>query len=148
MPDEENSVAFTIDTKTEFGQRVERRLRDEQVIWLVTVRPNGQPEPSPVWFLWDGATFLIYSQPNTVKVKDIAADPRVALHLNSAPSGEDVVILTGEAREDRSAPPVDQNPVYLAKYRQGIQSIGTTPEGMARDFSLPLRITPTKLRGF
>ena len=37
------------------------------MIWLTTVRPDGRPEPSPVWFLWDGETFLIYSQ-NSSKV--------------------------------------------------------------------------------
>jgi hypothetical protein len=54
-----------IDTSTDFGQRVTGRLHEEIVIWLVTVDPNGTPEPSPVWFYWDGDAFLIYSLPGT-----------------------------------------------------------------------------------
>ena len=43
-----------IDSSTEFGKRVEQRLRDEQIGWIVTVGTDGTPQPSPVWFLWDG----------------------------------------------------------------------------------------------
>ena len=44
---------------------VEQRLREEPIIWLTTVRPDGRPHTVPVWFLWDGETFLIFSQPVT-----------------------------------------------------------------------------------
>ena len=43
-----------IDTTTDFGAHVAKHLADDQVVWLTTVRANGIPEPSPVWFLWDG----------------------------------------------------------------------------------------------
>jgi hypothetical protein len=38
---------------------VEKRLREEQVIWLTTVRADGMPLPTPVSFLWAGETVLI-----------------------------------------------------------------------------------------
>ncbi len=47
-----------IDTSTEFGQRVAGHLANDQVIWLTTVNPDLTPQPSPVWFLWDGETLL------------------------------------------------------------------------------------------
>jgi hypothetical protein len=47
-----------IDTNTEFGQRVARRLAEERIAWLTTIDSNGAPQPRPIWFLWDGATFL------------------------------------------------------------------------------------------
>ncbi len=137
-----------IDTSTEFGARVARRLRDERVIWLTTVRDDGTPEPSPVWFLWDGSTFLIYSQPDKPKLRNIARDPKVALHFNSDPEGDDVAIFTGEAKIDAGVPPATQVPDYLAKYRQGIRNIGMTPDSFAQSYSVPIRVTPTKLRGF
>ena len=71
-----------IDTTSEFGTRVAQRLQQEGIIWLTTVRGDGTPQPSPVWFLWDGETFLIYSQPGAPKVRNIARSPKVALHLN------------------------------------------------------------------
>ncbi|MFQ5612516.1 MAG: hypothetical protein ACE5H9_10325 [Anaerolineae bacterium] len=42
---------FEIDLSTEFGLRVARRLREERIIWLTTLRADQTPQPSPVWFL-------------------------------------------------------------------------------------------------
>jgi hypothetical protein len=36
------------------------RLQAEPVIWLTTVASSGQPQSTPVWFLWEGGRFLIY----------------------------------------------------------------------------------------
>ena len=43
-----------IDTSSSFGRRVVERLENEHVVWLTTVAADGTPQPSPVWFLWDG----------------------------------------------------------------------------------------------
>ena len=40
-----------LDTTTEAGTRAERRLREEIMFWLTTVRSDGQPQSVPVWFL-------------------------------------------------------------------------------------------------
>lgn len=71
-----------IDTTTDFGKRVERRLREERIAWLTTVRRDGTPQPLPVWFLWDGDTILIYSQPNQQKLRNIRHNPKVSLNLD------------------------------------------------------------------
>jgi PPOX class probable F420-dependent enzyme len=72
-----------LDTTTEAGGRVERRLREEQIIWMTTVRSDGQPQSVPVWFFWDGEKFLVYSQPGRQKLRNIERNPRVDLNLNS-----------------------------------------------------------------
>jgi PPOX class probable F420-dependent enzyme len=64
------------DTTTEAGGRADRRLREEEVAWLTTVRSDGQPQSVPIWFLWDGETCLIYSQPGRQKLKNITRIPR------------------------------------------------------------------------
>ncbi|MFO7169242.1 MAG: TIGR03667 family PPOX class F420-dependent oxidoreductase [Chloroflexota bacterium] len=137
-----------IDSSTEFGARVLRRLAEEEVIWLVTVGKSGTPHPNPVWFLWDGSELLVYSQPNKTKLRDIERNGRVALHFNTAPDGDDVVVIAGDARIDPSAPPADRVEAYLEKYRAGIGRIGMTPESFAASYSVAIRITPTKVRGF
>lgn len=136
-----------IDTSTEFGQRVDRRLRGDKVAWLVTVGPNGTPEPSPIWFLWDGQSFLIYSKPDAPKVRNIRRHPAVALNLDTDGQGGDVVVLTGRAEVLDQAPGIADVPEYVAKYAAGIKSIGFTPESMAATYSTAIRVTPTKLRG-
>ena len=136
-----------IDTSTDFGARVTRHLEEDRVVWLTTVNPDGTPQPSPVWFLWDGETVLIYSQPSAPKLRNIAQHPRVSLNFNCTPSGGDVVILTGEGRLDPEAPPASAMPAYVEKYAQGIRDIRMTPETFAQSYSVALRITPTALRG-
>jgi PPOX class probable F420-dependent enzyme len=123
---------FEIDASAEFGQRVIRRLDDEEVIWLITAHPGGTPQPNPVWFLWENGTFLVYTQPNSVKLRNIAQNPRVSVHFNSDSGGGDVIIFAGEAEIDRDTPPADQNTAYFNKYRQGIASIDMTPQSFAQ----------------
>lgn len=137
-----------LDTGSEFGARVARRLREETIIWLTTVRADGRPQPSPVWFLWDGETVLIYSQPGKPKVRNIAANPRVALHFDGNGKGGDIVVFDGEARVDPDAPPSNEIPELVEKYRQGIARLGGTPESFAREYSVAIRVTPAKVRGF
>ncbi|MDQ4044320.1 MAG: TIGR03667 family PPOX class F420-dependent oxidoreductase [Chloroflexota bacterium] len=137
-----------IDTSTEFGQRVERHLANEQVIWLTTVRADGTPQPSPVWFLREGDTLLIYSQPKKPKVRNIRANPKVALSFNSTPSGGDVVVFTGEASLDGAGPAAVDHPEYMDKYREGILGLNSTPERFSAEYSVPIRVRLTELRGF
>ncbi|MDQ5851450.1 MAG: TIGR03667 family PPOX class F420-dependent oxidoreductase [Chloroflexota bacterium] len=107
-----------IDFTTEFGARAAQSLQDEFVIWLVTVSPTLEPQPNPVWFLWEQDALLIYSQPDKPKLRNIAHHPAVALHLNCDRYGDHVVVLAGQARIDATAPAADQLPAYLAKYRE------------------------------
>jgi nitroimidazol reductase NimA-like FMN-containing flavoprotein (pyridoxamine 5'-phosphate oxidase superfamily) len=52
-----------LDVTTEWGQHAERRLRSDIIAWLTTVGSDGRPYTVPVWFLWDGETILLFSQP-------------------------------------------------------------------------------------
>ena len=139
---------MNIDLTTDFGAQVERRLKMEEIVWLTTVRPSGVPEPSPVWFYWDGSTILIYSMPGKTKLASIGANSPVALNFNSSASGGDIVVLTGEARIDPSAPPAHLMPEYLEKYEKPIARIGMTPDTFAKGYSVAIRVTPTTMRGF
>ena len=138
---------LNIDTSTEFGSRVLRRLEEETIIWLVTVDADSTPQPSPVWFLWDGETMLIYSQPNTPKLRNIERQPRVALHFDSDGQGGDIIVLTGTAAIDPGALPANAVPEYLEKYHAHISNIGMDPERFAAGFSVAIRFTPESVRG-
>ena len=140
-------MAITIDTTTPFGERAARRLRDEHLAWLVTVSPAGQPQPTPVWFEWDGTSLLVYSKPDTPKLRNIAANPRVSLHLEGNGGGGDIVIVSGTASLSDD-PPADAVPTYVEKYRAFIDRNGWSPADFAASYSVPLRIEPTRLRGW
>ncbi len=120
----------------------ERRLREEEVAWLTTVRSDGQPQSVPVWFLWDGETFLIYSQQGRQKLRNIRRNPRVGLNLNSNAHGGAVVRTEGTAELVEDVPLATEVGEYLEKYRAAIARIGYDPDGFAQDYSVPIRVTP------
>jgi PPOX class probable F420-dependent enzyme len=122
------------------------RLRTERVAWITTVTPGGQPQSSPVWFVWDEEEFLVYAQPRSWKVRNIRVHPQVALHLNSDAYGGQVVTFEGSARILGEDPPGRLSAAYLDKYRERIAGIGMTPEQMAAEYSTALNITPTRVR--
>lgn len=136
-----------IDRTTDFGARVAKRLQEEWIIWLTTVGPDGVPQPSPVWFLWEEPTLLIYSQPNTPKLRNIGRYPQVALNFDGDGNGGNIIVFNGTAELDPSAPPADQIGAYVAKYEQAIKRIGMDPASFAQTYSVALRVTPTRLRG-
>ncbi|HET7466495.1 MAG TPA: TIGR03667 family PPOX class F420-dependent oxidoreductase [Candidatus Dormibacteraeota bacterium] len=138
-----------VDASTPFGKTAERRLRTERIVWLTTTAADGTPQPNAVWFLWDGDTVLMYSIPNQAKLKNIARNPNVSLNLDTRKSGDSVVVLTGTAAVDDTAPPLHKNRDYMAKYRTEIQRLNLgTPAKMASEYSVAVRIKPRKLRGF
>jgi PPOX class probable F420-dependent enzyme len=135
------------DLTTAFGARVERRLTEELIIWLVTQGKDGTPQPSPVWFLREGDTLLIYSRPDTPKLRSIARAPQVALHFDGDGRGGDIIVFTGTAALDPSAPSADALPAYVEKYRAAIARIGMVPEHFAKAYSVAIRVTISGLRG-
>jgi PPOX class probable F420-dependent enzyme len=137
-----------IDSGTEKGARVDARLRDELVLWLVTVSADGTPVPTPVWFWWDGETILVYSQPDKPKLRHLETNPRVALALRTDEDGDALVVITGDAVVDELAPRADALPAYIEKYRRSIARLESDPEAFAAEYSVPIRIRPTKLRAW
>jgi PPOX class probable F420-dependent enzyme len=135
-----------LDPSRQQHARADRRLRSEQVAWLTTVRADGQAQSTPVWFLWDGATFLLYSQPDAQKVRNLATNPRVSLHLSDDGSGGDVVTFEGAASVEPGTPRADRVDGYLTKYRAAIDALGYEPGPFARTYSTPIRIRPTRVR--
>jgi PPOX class probable F420-dependent enzyme len=136
-----------LDTSSEFGRRAERRLHEEKIAWLTTVDSAGTPQPVPVWFLWDGGdSVLLYSRPDTPKLRAIAANPRVSINLDGNGQGGDIVVALGEAAVSED-PPAHEVPEYVEKYAPPIERNGWTPESFAADYSVPVRIRLRRVRG-
>jgi PPOX class probable F420-dependent enzyme len=130
----------------EISPKLEQRLKQEKIAWLTTVRADGTPQPTPIWFLWQDGTFLIYSKPNARKIANIANHPTVAINLNSDEWGGSIAVFTGQASVDLDPEPADRVPAYLEKYREGIAQIEMTPESMAREYSAAIRVEPLRVR--
>ncbi|MBV6452437.1 MAG: hypothetical protein MHPDNHAH_03194 [Anaerolineales bacterium] len=139
-----------IDFKSKLGRLAKKNIKSEYFIWLTTADANGAPQPRPVWFIWEEDSFLIYSQAQAHKVKQIRENPLVALHFNSEDKlGENrIIVFSGTAKIDKKSQPAHKNRVYMKKYKGGIAGLGATPEQFSGEYSVAIRITPTKLRGW
>lgn len=151
----------------------QRRLQGEEEIWLTTVRADGQPQTSPVGFLWDGDTFLVVSRPDAAKVRNLRGNPRVSLHLdidrtggadgdsggNAGGSGgvdgdsggaDGGGVLTVEGAAVLEAGPLtgDDAVRYVAKYRATMDLVGVTPDEFLAEYSAVVRITPARTRAY
>ncbi len=138
----------TFDMGTPEGGRTAERLRTEHVIWLTTVRPDEQPQSTPVWFLWredDPSTVLIYSIPISPKLSNIRANPMVALHLNDI-EGSSVISFEARAEIVDGHPPATGVHGYVEKYREAMAEIGYEPEPFARLYSSAIRCRITRAR--
>ncbi len=71
--------------------------------WISTTRPDGRPHAVPVWGVWLDGTFYFEGGPDTRRGRNLAANPAVAVHVES---GDDVVILEGTAQETADPDPV------------------------------------------
>ncbi|MFL5669233.1 MAG: pyridoxamine 5'-phosphate oxidase family protein [Chloroflexota bacterium] len=125
--------------------RIVRFLEQEPVVWLSTVRPDGQPHLVPTWFWWDGEALLVFSRPDARKVRNLRTNPSVMLGLGDAEKDFDIGLV--EARAELIDRPTAKvlPAAHLDKYADQLRSIGLTPAEYAATYSQVIRIVP---RGF
>jgi PPOX class probable F420-dependent enzyme len=128
---------------TELSQEVVDRLTGDNYAWLTTVAKSGQPVPKLVWFFFDGTDIVVYTMPNSAKVRHIRSHPRVSLNLDSNGNGGGIIVVGGLATVDHEdADPRDDAP-YWAKYAAAAAQFGLT-EAMG-GYNLRLRINIDKV---
>ncbi len=136
----------TLDPATEAGAEALDRLAREEIGWLTTVNPDGQPQSSAIWFLWRDGTIVVYSHVRAPRNANIEANPHVSFNLNTDDGGDNVVTMEGLARIDLALPPCTEDPDFQARYRARIEGYGWTPEWHAAHYPVPIVITPTRWR--
>src|SRR5438552_1850372 len=70
----------------------DRRLLDEKIAWLTTVRRDGQPQSSPGWFLWRAG--------GRARERDITVTPVRGGRLEILVNGETVYDRNAEGTAD------------------------------------------------
>jgi PPOX class probable F420-dependent enzyme len=122
------------------------RLATADILWLTTVGEGGLPQSSPVWFVWHDGAFHVASEPTAGKVANISARPAVAVHLEGAGAGDLVVTVEGEAALGVGLGTAVE--AYVEKHAAGFARLGTSAEEYLAQFSVGVRITPTRWRVF
>jgi PPOX class probable F420-dependent enzyme len=101
-----------------------------------------------VWFLLDGTTVFVYNRPDARRLAHIRRNPRVTLNLDGDGRGGDVIVLSGRAEVVEDQPLPHQFPPYVDKYREAAERISGNVEDFSAEYSVALRITVDRVRGF
>ena len=97
----------------------EERLVASRNYWVGTSSPEHGPHAMPVWGLWRDGGVVFSSGAGSRKARNLAADPRVVLHLES---GDEVVVIEGRVEEIE--PTAELLAEYAAKYQPVDAEIG------------------------
>jgi PPOX class probable F420-dependent enzyme len=73
-------------------------LDEPHTMVVATLRRDGRPHLTTVWYRWDGEAFWISTNRNRQKYRNIRRDPRVTV-LVDAPARETSVTAYGRAAE-------------------------------------------------
>lgn len=126
----------------------EDALRNDQVVWLSSVRPDGRPHVVPVWFHWDGERIVAFSKPNARKVDNLRGRPSVMLAVGT-PGPDFAVELIEATAELPDRPAAEIIPEgFGAKYRELLRRAGLSVQRFAEVYSQPIVLKPTRFLGY
>lgn len=114
-------------------ETAETRLRTGQNIWVGSVRPDGRPHLSPVWFAFLDGKLYICIDPKSVKARNLAANPQIVLALED---GLHPVICEGTAAPVPRPYPDVVKAEFLQKYEWDIE--------LDAQYNFLIEITPQK----
>jgi PPOX class probable F420-dependent enzyme len=76
---------------------VDRFLSERPTATLGTIRRDGSPQASVVWYLWDQGEFVISTIHRTAKWHNLRRDPRCSLCIEDPDTGR-MAVAYGSAR--------------------------------------------------
>lgn len=90
--------------------KIQKILHSKAFAHLATVGPNGEPQSSPMWFLWDGEHLKFTHTTTRKKYQNIQRDRRVAASITDV-----------------------DNPYIYAEFRGVVERIEEDPTGAFYD---------------
>lgn len=77
-------------------EQARQRLVDARNYWIASAGQDGRPHVMPVWGFWIDDALYFGTGRSTRKWRNMAANPQVVVHLESA---DDVVVVEGVVEE-------------------------------------------------
>ena len=116
------------------AQQIQERLSAGRNIWLASVRANGAPHLIPIWFVAHHDRIYICTAPDSVKVRNLRRNARIALALED---GSAPVIFEGSAViMANEAAPAEVIAFFKLKYDWDILS--------SEQYRVVIEVTPDK----
>jgi PPOX class probable F420-dependent enzyme len=77
---------------------IEDFLSESNIARIATVKPDGSPHVTPVWYLWENNQLLILIMKGSVKESNIKQKKKVAVTVDSNTAPNKGVIIEGTAK--------------------------------------------------
>jgi hypothetical protein len=100
------------------GEDLAGRLRGEKNVWLCTVRPDGSPHLTPIWFVYEADAFWLCTGRGAAKTRNLRDHPSVAIGLED---GNRPVVAEGEAVVHARPYPTSIVEAFMAKFGWDIE---------------------------
>lgn len=101
---------------TEISAETRSFLESQRNLVLGTLRRDGSPQASPVWYLWTGDAFVISTISATAKWWNLKRDPRASVCVDEPESGRMVVAYGNAVLQDGVDNVWDLTRQLVAKY--------------------------------
>lgn len=111
---------------------------------LATVRVDGRPHITPVWFVLDGDVVVFNTGAGTVKGKALSRDPRVTLCVDDERPPFAYVIIEGTAEIDTELDDMLTWATRIGGRYMGAERAEEFGRRNAVDTELLVRVTPTR----
>ncbi len=92
-------------------------LEGHKYILLTTFRENGEPVPTPVWFVLRDGRLYITTDPESGKMKRIRREPRILISPCNARGRPEGASVEGMARSVEDEPTEEAEAAFREKYR-------------------------------
>ncbi len=98
----------------EFDPKVQEFLKGLHFGKLATIRKDGSPQLTPVWFMFTEGKLIVNTTTERVKYRNIQRDPRVAFLIDA---GYPYVTIFGKARVATERDPIKDIEALAIRYQ-------------------------------
>ncbi len=126
------------------ASRVQEFTQRTYLAILATVYPSGGPQAFPVWYEFDGESFLVTTEAEAAKVYNIRRNPQVALCITDTSRWMKSLTVRGRARVVPDNHLAHELHRKLALRYLGPQQGSEWADSMAGENMVLIRIEPQK----
>jgi len=80
-------------------QEIDAFLAEPHIAVVATAGPTGKPHAMPVWYAWRDGIVLFHTSAGSKKMRNLRANQRVSVVVDSKVAPYKVVVIEGHARE-------------------------------------------------
>ncbi len=85
-------------------QELDAFLAEPHIAVVATSGPSGKPHAMPVWYAWRDGKVLFHTGPDSKKLRNLRANPRISIVVDTKVAPYKAVVIEGRASESAGDP--------------------------------------------